>query len=83
MLQQYPHFNPTNYKLDVKIATVRTSPHSKHNINYHLVWIPKYRKKALYKQLRQYLPDIFKDLARQKECKIEEGHICFDRRSLL
>lgn len=58
MLQQYPHFNPKKYKLDVKIATVRTSPHSKHNINYHLVWIPKYRKKVLVGRVRTVLTDI-------------------------
>jgi len=29
---EYPHFNPKNYDIDVKIATVRTSSHSKHNV---------------------------------------------------
>ena len=45
---------------------------------YHVVWIPKYRKKSLYKELRRYLGSIFKELARQKECKIEEGHLMSD-----
>lgn len=47
MQQQYPHFNPNKYKLDVKIAQVRQGFHCKHNINYHIIWIPKYRKKIL------------------------------------
>ena len=47
MLHTYPHFNPNRYGLDVKIATVRSGFHCKFNINYHLVWIPKYRKKVL------------------------------------
>ncbi len=42
---------------------------------YHIVWIPKYRKKSLYKELRQYVGSVLKDLASQRECKIEEGHL--------
>jgi len=47
MLHKYSHFNPNKYQLDVKIATVRSGFHCKYNINYHLVWIPKYRKTLL------------------------------------
>ena len=47
MLHNYPHFNPNKYQLNVKIATVRSGFHCTYNINYHLVWIPKYRKRAL------------------------------------
>ena len=49
----------------------------------HIVCISKYRKKKLYKELRQYLGDIFKDLASQKECKIEEGHLMSDHVHIL
>jgi len=52
--------------------------HTKWECKYHIVWIPKYRKKSLYKDLRQYLSATLKDLARQKECKIEEGHLMSD-----
>lgn len=55
---RYPHFNPTKYDLSVKIATVRTGSHCKHNINYHLVWIPKYRKKVLYGRVVEVLKTI-------------------------
>jgi REP element-mobilizing transposase RayT len=41
----------------------------------HIVWIPKYRKKSIYKDLRKYLGATLKDLALQKECTIEEGHL--------
>ena len=47
MKNQYKHFNPKEHQVDVKLAKVRTSNHCKHNINYHLVWIPKYRRKVL------------------------------------
>jgi len=40
---------------------------------YHIVWIPKYRRKVLFKELRKYLGSIFKDLASQRGCQIEEG----------
>ncbi len=49
--------------------------HTKWECKYHVVWIPKYRKKSLYKELRRYLGELLKDLALQKECKILEGHL--------
>jgi putative transposase len=49
MLHTYPHFNPNKYELNGKIAVVKSGFHCKYNINYHLVWIPKYRKKVLSK----------------------------------
>ena len=45
---------------------------------YHVVWIPKYRRKVLYGNLRSYLGDIFHELARQRESRIVEGHLCID-----
>jgi len=45
---------------------------------YHLIWIPKYRKKVIYGQLRKYLGEILKELALQKESKIIEGHLMGD-----
>ena len=55
---RFPHFNPEKYDIKVKIASVRTSAHSKHNINYHLVWIPKYRKLILKGKVSKVLRDI-------------------------
>jgi putative transposase len=52
--------------------------HTRWECKYHLVWIPKYRKKALYGQLRQYLGPLIKDLASQRECQILEGHLMPD-----
>ena len=43
-----------------------------------LVWIPKYRKKIIYGQLRKYLGEILKELALQRESKIIEGHLMGD-----
>jgi len=53
---------------------INSLSHTKRECKYHVVWIPKYRKKLLYAQLRQHLGEVFHDLARQKESKILERH---------
>jgi len=52
--------------------------HTKWECKYHVVFIPKCRKKSLYGQLRQNLGEVFRQLALQKECRIEEGHMMVD-----
>jgi REP element-mobilizing transposase RayT len=52
--------------------------HTKWECKYHVVFIPKYRRKALYTELRQHLREVFRSLAEQKECRIEEGHLMPD-----
>ena len=52
--------------------------HSKWDCKYHIVFIPKYRKKKLFYQVRRYLGDVFHELARQKNSKIVEGHMMAD-----
>ena len=52
--------------------------HTPWECKYHIVFIPKYRRKALFGQIRKELGEIFHKLARQKESLIEEGHIMLD-----
>ena len=52
--------------------------HTKWDCKYHVVFIPKYRRKALYGQLRVHLGEVFRELARQKESRVEEGHLMPD-----
>ena len=52
--------------------------HSVWECKYHLVWIPKCRRKVLYGQLRRELGSVFHEWARQKACRIEEGHLLPD-----
>lgn len=52
--------------------------HSKWDCKYHVVFIPKYRRKALYGKIRPALGAIFHALAKQKECQIIEGHVMPD-----
>ena len=49
--------------------------HTRWDCKFHVVWIPKCRRKMLYGQLRKNLGDVFHDLARQKESRVLEGHL--------
>ena len=60
-----------------------TLSHTKWECKYHVVFIPKYRRKALYKELRRHLGDVFHSLAQQKESSIEEGHLMADHVHML
>ena len=52
--------------------------HSRWECKYHVVFIPKCRRRTLYGQLRQHLGEVFRRLAEQKESRIEEGHLLPD-----
>ena len=52
--------------------------HTKWDCKYHIVFIPKFRRKVLYGQLRRHLIDVFRTLAQHKESRIEEGHLMPD-----
>jgi len=56
--------------------------HSKWDCKYHVVFVPKRRRKVIFGKTRQHLGPIFHALARQKECQIVEGHLMPDRRQL-
>jgi putative transposase len=45
--------------------------HTKWDCKYHVVFIPKNRRKVLYGELRKYLGEVFRSLAQQKGCRIE------------
>lgn len=52
--------------------------HTKWDCKYHVVFIPKRRKKAIFGAIRKHLGEILHELAKQKECKILEGHLMSD-----
>lgn len=52
--------------------------HSKWDCKYHVVFVPKRRRKVLFGKTRRQLGEIFHALARQKECQILEGHLMPD-----
>ena len=57
---------------------VESLNHTKWEYKYHVVFIPKCRRRMLYAELRKPLIEVFRDLARQKESRIEEGHLMPD-----
>ena len=62
---------------------LKSLTHTTWDCKYHLVWIPKYRKKVIYGQLRKYLGEVFRDLALHKESKVLEGHLKGDHVHML
>ena len=65
------------------MARYATGSHTKHRLQYHLVWIPKYRNKELYGELRRYLGELFRELARRRQCEVLEGHLMPDHAHML
>ena len=78
MKNQYKHFNPKEHQVDVKLAKVRTSNHCKHNINYHLVWIPKYRRKVLINGVDNHLKNIVKEVCHESLADLLEIEVIAD-----
>jgi len=60
------------------MRTVNSLNHTRWECKYHVVFIPKYRRKVIFGQIRKDLGEVFQSLARQKECQIEEGHLLQD-----
>jgi putative transposase len=60
------------------VIDVASLSHTKGECKYHVVWIPKYRKKSLYGELRRYLGSTFRELAMQRESQVIEGHLLPD-----
>lgn len=61
----------------------KSSSHTKWDCKYHIVFIPKYRKKVFYGKLRKRVGTILRDLCQQKEVELLEGrampdhiHLC-------
>ncbi len=62
---------------------VQNLNHSTWVCNYHVVWIPKYRKKKIFKGIRTDLGIVLHKLAEQRESKILEGHLLADHVHML
>jgi putative transposase len=60
------------------VSDYKSLSHTRWECKYHVVFIPKYRKKAIYGELRKRLGEVFRTLAQQKESRIEEGHLMKD-----
>jgi len=65
------------------VNDVESLSHTKWECKSHIVFIPKYRRKALYGALRQQLGEVLKQLAMQRESRIDEGHLMRDHVHML
>ena len=65
------------------IEDYKSLSHTRWDCKYHVVFIPKCRRKVLYSGLRKYLGGLFRDLALRKESKIVEGHLQKDHVHML
>ena len=75
-------FKPTKYQKGV-ISLSNTLSHTKWNCKYHIVFIPKYRRKVIYNKLRRDIRGYIQDLCRWKGVEIVEGHLMPDHVHLL
>lgn len=57
--------------------------HTRWECKYHVVFVPKRRRKVIYARLRKYLGEVLKQLAKQKESEILEGHLLPDHVHIL
>ena len=57
--------------------------HTRWDCKYYVVFIPKCRRKELYGKIRKFLGPVLHEKARQKGCKIEEGHMVQDHVHML
>ena len=55
-----------------------SSAHTKWDCIYHIVFIPKYRKKVLYGECRAEIRDIIKRLLEMYKLELVEGAVCID-----
>ena len=57
--------------------------HTRWNCKFHVIFIPKWRRKVIYGKIKDQLGDIFHELAKRKESQIEEGHLMADHIHML
>lgn len=62
----------------VTMNEVQSLNHTRWECKYHVVFIPKCRRKLLFGEIRRELGGVFRRLAGQRECQIEEGHLMPD-----
>ena len=65
------------------LSSYHSLSHSKWDCKYHIVFVPKYRKKVLYRNIRKFLSLLFHELSSHRNCKIIEGHMVQDHVHML
>ena len=68
---RFPHFNPEEHKIETKMASVKSGSHCKFNINFHIIWIPKFRKEVLKdEKLKEILKTILYGVCEDNKCEV-------------
>ena len=67
----------------MKSSSYESLSHSKWDCKYHVVFVPKFRKKVLYGKIRAFLIPLFHELASHRGCKIEKGGMIQDHVHML
>jgi putative transposase len=65
------------------MENIQSLRHTVWDCKYHVIWIPKYRRKILYGQLRKELAPVIKELAREKQSEVLEGELAVDHVHML
>ena len=61
----------------------KTQAHVKHHCRYHIVFVPKYRRKSIYGTLRRDVGKILRELCRQTGVELIEGYAMKDHIHML
>ena len=56
----------------------QSQAHVKHYCRYHIVFVPKYRRQAIYGTLRKEIGGIIRELCRQRGVELVEGYAMRD-----
>jgi len=67
----------------MQISSYQSLSHSKFDCKYHIVFIPKGRRRVLFGSIRKFIGPVLRELAKQKECLIIEGHTVQDHVHML
>ena len=65
------------------MSEIESLRHTVYECKYHIIFVPKFRRKLIYGGIRKELGKMFRQLARQKESRIEEGHLMKDHVHML
>ena len=65
------------------MSILKKQAHTTWDCIYHVIIVPKYRKKILYQQVRKRTGEILRELARQKDVEVIQGTACSDHVHLI
>jgi len=72
-----------NSKIKSRDVDESQKSHTKYNCIYHIIFIPKYRRKVIYAKLRRDIGVIISRLCKYKEVELIEGNACIDHIHIL